>query len=153
MVFEIDTGIEIGTIAFTENLSEDNIGRIDFGGKLGQCKVIVHTKEGQVPHFHLKSKGKDRVCVCIYSNQYFQHGKNDGSLNSSQRQELDEWMSKPYIDKDHPEEEDKDYTNWVKTKEVWEENNPKCLFPKESKVAKQPDYSTMDSTYNENLAK
>ena len=84
---DLDLGNEI--------LDEHKLGDTDLKYKLWTCGIYVYNNEGQIPHFHIKSKDKKwECCVEIYRPMYFNHGSKQGKLNNKQCELLDEWMSK-----------------------------------------------------------
>ena len=84
---DLDLGNEI--------LDEHKLGDTNLKYKLGTCGIYVYNKEGQIPHFHIKSKDKKwECCVEIYRPLYFNHGSKQGKLNNNQCELLDTWMNK-----------------------------------------------------------
>ena len=87
LIGELDLGNEI--------LDEQKLGDTNLKYKLGTCGIYVYNKEGQIPHFHIKSKDKKwECCVEIYRPLYFNHGSKQGKLNNNQCELLDTWMNK-----------------------------------------------------------
>lgn len=124
----------IGIINFSESvLSEGSVGSINLGKRIGACKVYVYPNEGPVPHFHLLSESNDfESCICIYSNNYFDHGSKIGILNSKQRKELNDWLKS-----DASEYSTVKGTYWDLIAVAWRMNNGDKYIPK---VQKMPDY-------------
>lgn len=76
-------------------LEESFIGELDLKYKLGICGIYVYNSEGQIPHFHIKSKNNNwECCIEIYKPLYFDHGIQQRNLNNKQCKLLDKWMSK-----------------------------------------------------------
>ena len=87
LIGEIDFGNEI--------LDEQKLGGVNLKSKLGTCGIYVYNNEGQIPHFHIKSKNNDwECCIEIYRPLYFNHGTKQGRLNNKQCELLDEWLKK-----------------------------------------------------------
>ena len=86
----------IGEINFeNEILDEQKLGDLNLKSKLGTCGIYVYNNEGQIPHFHIKSKSGDwECCVEIYKPLYFNHRSKQGKLNNKQCELLDIWMNK-----------------------------------------------------------
>ena len=77
LIGELDLGNEI--------LDEQKLGDTNLKSKLGTCGIYVYNKEGQIPHFHIKSKDKKwECCVEIYRPLYFNHGSKQAKLNNKQ---------------------------------------------------------------------
>lgn len=55
----------IGDIEFLSPLSEVEIiakrNSLNFGGKIGKCKVEVYGNERTIPHFHIQSKADKKL--------------------------------------------------------------------------------------------
>ena len=84
---DLDLGNEI--------LDEHKLGDTNLKYKLGTCGIYVYNNEGQIPHFHIKSKDKKwECCIEIYRPLYFNHGSKQGKLNNKQCELLDTWMNK-----------------------------------------------------------
>ena len=84
---DLDLGNEI--------LDEQKLGDVNLKSKLGTCGIYVYNKEGQIPHFHIKSKNNEwECCIEIYRPLYFNHGTKQGRLNNKQCELLDTWMNK-----------------------------------------------------------
>ena len=76
-------------------LEESFIGELDLKYKLGICGIYVYNNEGQIPHFHIKTKNNNlECCIEIYKPLYFDHGIQQRNLNNKQCKLLDKWMSK-----------------------------------------------------------
>ncbi len=104
----------IGSFNINENLNEETVGNINFGGQLGECTVHVYSDEGQIPHVHVESKsGKFETCVCLNTNKHFIHGKyKDKFTNGKQKKAFDEFMNAP--SKENP-----DMKNWEVSSMSW----------------------------------
>ena len=132
----------IGYIEFAESINEQEIGnkntRINFGKKVGPVKIEVYGSEGAIPHFHIIGVNSNfQSCICIYSANYFAHGgKYRDTLNSKQRELLNEWLKEMNLDADK--------TNWATIVMVWKMANKDCKFSEKRKVSTQPDYSKID---------
>ena len=84
---DLDIGNEI--------LDEQKLGDVNLKSKLETCGIYVYNKEGQIPHFHIKSKNNEwECCIEIYRPLYFNHGTKQGKLNNNQCELLDTWMNK-----------------------------------------------------------
>ena len=84
---DLDLGNEI--------LDEHKLGDTNLKYKLGTCGIYVYNNEGQIPHFHIKTKNNEwECCVEIYRPLYFNHGTKQGKLNNKQCELLDTWMNK-----------------------------------------------------------
>ena len=84
---DLDLGNEI--------LDEHKLGDANLKSKLETCGIYVYNNEGQIPHFHIKTKDKKwECCIEIYRPLYFNHGTKQGRLNNKQCELLDAWMSK-----------------------------------------------------------
>ena len=99
MIHESGSKAYAGTVELTsiadEFLNEMYGGNLSIGSKIGFCEVFVGDNEGQIPHFHIKTKDKKwECCIEIYRPLYFNHGSKQGKLNNKQCELLDEWMSK-----------------------------------------------------------
>ena len=133
----------IGTINFTESINEQEVGnkdtRTNFGKKIGEVKIEVYGGEGAIPHFHIVGvNSKFQSCVCIHSPNYFAHGgKYKDTLNSKQRETLNNWLKESNILFNT-------FSNWETINRIWEGSNPNCKFPDSRKVDIQPDYSKME---------
>lgn len=125
----------IGEIDFTENVfNEDEIGRTMFKD-LGMCKILVYGGERTIEHFHIESPKGYSICICIYTAHYFAHGTHKDILNSSQKKQLNKWMS----------QENSKYltTNWKAIESEWWRHNGN---PKDRpKNPVQPDYSQLQN--------
>lgn len=87
LIGELDLGNEI--------LDEQKLGDANLKSKLGTCEIYIYNNEGQIPHFHIKSKNNDwECCIEIYRPLYFNHGTKQGKLNNKQCELLDTWMNK-----------------------------------------------------------
>ena len=76
-------------------LEESFIGDVNLKYKLGICGIYVYNNEGQIPHFHIKTKNNNwECCIEIYKPLYFDHGIQQGKLNNKQCELLDTWMNK-----------------------------------------------------------
>lgn len=65
----------------------DNLPKID------KIKIHVYENEGTIPHFHIDSiDGKFKRCICIYDNNYFDHGKYQDKLANDQAKALDQLL-------------------------------------------------------------
>ena len=141
----MEKGIEIGSITFKDDFYESieiSKGTHRFNTKrIGECKIEVYPKEGQIPHFHIFNKDHSfESCIRIYDNHYFSHGgKYRSILSAFQAKELDYWLRL------QNSRSDKVNSNWEFAKETWEFNNLNCIFPQNKKVSIQPDYSKMNS--------
>ena len=141
----MEKGIEIGIITFKDDFYksiEISKGTHRFNTKrIGECKIEVYPKEGQIPHFHIFNKDHSfESCIRIYDNHYFSHGgKYRSILSTTQAKELDYWLRL------QNSRSNKDISNWEFAKETWEFNNLNCRFPQNKKVSIQPDYSKMNS--------
>ena len=80
-------------INFDDIIIEDNVSKLNLK-RLGECKILIYSNEGPLPHFHLQSKNDEfKTCICIYSAHYFAHGEAyRGTLNSGQRNQLDAYL-------------------------------------------------------------
>lgn len=116
-----------------EFLHELSPGDITFT-KLGFCSIDVYPNEGQIPHFHIKSKSENwETCIEIYRSKYFTHGSKIGKLNGKQSRLLNEWLQKPNIDYGN-------ISNWKLIHNFWrDQGNPMKNVPKN--IIKQPDYT------------
>lgn len=126
----------IGTINLGNfNINENTLGVAHFGSGLGDCKIQVFNNEGPIPHFHITNESKNfHCCPCIYEPVYFNHGVKVDRLDSSQRKELNQWLSKQ--NKFVPTS-----TNWEMIAAAWQMlENPTKNIPKN---AKQPDYTQL----------
>ena len=112
---ELDLGNEI--------LDEQKLGDTNLKYKLGTCGIYVYNKEGQIPHFHIKSKDKKwECCVEIYRPLYFNHGSKQGKLNNKQCELLDEWLKKKTFQFN--------ITNWENISLSWDNSqNPSINVP------------------------
>lgn len=156
MMQNLANAIYVGTIDLDKGfINEDNVGNVNLG-LLGLCSVIIRSNDpGNVPHFHIISTKGIEICVCIYSNQYFNHGYYTAQFsNSLQKKNLNDWLSivRPFT---HDTKIAKTITksNWQHIRFLWNKYNPDCKFPDELKCQYQPDYSTMSTTFNPNLIK
>ena len=87
LIGELDLGNEI--------LDEQKLGDTNLKSKLVTCGIYVYNKEGQIPHFHIKSKNNEwECCIEIYRPLYFNHGSKQCKLNNKQCELLDTWMNK-----------------------------------------------------------
>ena len=129
----IDDSI-IGIIEFEDITLEQIVGLPNLK-KMGKCEVHVYSNEGPVPHFHLKSNNGNEICICIFDNRYFTHGKYTGTLSSIQRKQLNDWLNQPL-------KFDPRINNWESIRITWFQSNntPDYLFKKYNSI-KQPDYS------------
>lgn len=127
----------IGTIEFKDVTLEQIVGSPNLK-KMGSTKIHVYGGEGKnIPHFHLISNNGNEICVCIFDNRYFTHGKYTGTLSSVQRKQLNDWLNEhsifaPSID------------NWEMIRAIWFQSNetPEYISKKFMRI-KQPDYSNI----------
>ena len=102
--------------------------------KLQNCKVYIHTAEGPIPHFHIRSlhTNQEEICIELKEPKYFVHGAK--FENNSQCKDLYDWCTrKP--------SKYKGLTNWERLCYEWNRSVPngqKINFEYE----KQPDYVT-----------
>ena len=104
-------------------LEELHIGDVNLKYKLGVCGIYVYNNEGEIPHFHIRSKNIDwECCVEIYKPLYFYHGIQQRNLNNKQCKLLDKWLKK----KSSPF----DITNWESISLSWDNSeNPSTNVP------------------------
>ena len=139
MIHESGSKAYAGTVELTsiadEFLNEMYGGNLSIGSKIGFCEVFVGDNEGQIPHFHIKSKSvKWECCLELYRNRYFSHGSKIWKLNSKQCKILDNWLRQKSTINPF-----KDLTNWEVLCGFWlAQNNPKTNVPSNPKM---PDYS------------
>ena len=138
---------KVGEIYFsTDYLNEVNIGdkkafpnfKNSFNGK---CTIEVFGDEGEyIPHFHIKSiDRKFSCCIYIFDNRFFEHGKNNDTLNKKDWKILDTWLrniNTKYQDK----------TNWETIVMIWDSI---YYTDYSNKDTPQPDYTTI-KPYKEN---
>ena len=112
---DLDLGNEI--------LDEHKLGDANLKSKLGTCGIYVYNNEGQIPHFHIKSKNNEwECCVEIYRPLYFNHGSKQGKLNNKQCELLDEWLKKKVFPFN--------ITNWESISLSWDNSqNPSTNVP------------------------
>ena len=139
-----DTKFLIGEIVFNEDYSTINEAevidnqRYNPGGSIGECKIEVYSREGDIPHFYVFNKnGSFDTCIKIYSAEYFHHEGHNGVFNSSKdRKELNKWLKKR-------NKILRNSTNWEIIVYMWESANPECSFPILQKTNIQPDYTKL----------
>lgn len=130
----------VGIVDFSDIITEEEIiGSKRFKpSSIGECKIMVYGKEGDIPHFHIESKNKKfECCVKIYSAEYFSHNKYIDILSTRQSKQLNTWM----------EEINRNYfglTNWQAVVVAWKLANPEYRFPDKDKVIYQPDYGYLN---------
>jgi hypothetical protein len=112
---DLDLGNEI--------LDEQKLGDVNLKSKLGTCGIYVYNNEGQIPHFHIKTKDKKwECCIEIYRPLYFYHGTKQGKLNNKQCELLNEWLKKKVFPFD--------ITNWENISLSWDNSeNPSTNVP------------------------
>ena len=115
LIGELDLGNEI--------LDEQKLGDVNLKSKLGTCGIYVYNNEGQIPHFHIKSKNNDwECCIEIYRPLYFNHGSKQGKLNNKQCELLDVWLKKKVFSFN--------ITNWESISLSWDNSqNPSTNVP------------------------
>lgn len=113
--------------------------------KILNYQIFVYNNEGPIPHFHvIDLSGNNRykdVCICIYSANYFSHGKHNDILNNKELKILDNFLRVSMGEK---------ITNWDYISFVWKNNNPEMVkkYPNFYKTI-QPNYTNI-STFVEN---
>ena len=123
-------------LSFDSSLEEGSVGRKSIDG-IGLCTIHIYSGERTIPHFHIESNdGKFICCVCILKPNYFIHPGKEGTLNSKQCKELDEFLRSEY--KGAPFIKGK-ITIWQMICIEWNNNNPKYAF-EITKNTTQPDY-------------
>lgn len=120
----------------TEEEISDQNNRPNFKKGINKCKVEVYSGEGPNPHFHLFNLSGDfHMCALIYSANYFSHGgKYTDTLNSNQREILNNWLDEKNKDNDN-------ITNWEAIALKWNNFNPRWAINMIGKI--KPDYSDM----------
>lgn len=86
MIYDISK-VNIGKINFNEiSLKEDKVekeSKYPNFPKIGEMVVEVYNLEGNnIPHFHINGQGKS-ICIQIYDNRYFKHGKHKDTFTNS----------------------------------------------------------------------
>lgn len=131
----------IGVINFGNfGINEQTVGISHFGKGIGNCKIQVFNNEGSIPHFHITNESKNfSCCVCIYEPLYFNHGKHQDKLDSTNRKKLQKWLQSPCQKKSVNGK----LTNWEYISSCWDslENNMNEV----PKRPMQPDYSNMEN--------
>ena len=112
---DLDLGNEI--------LDEQKLGDVNLKSKLGTCGIYVYNNEGQIPHFHIKTKNNNwECCIEIYKPLYFDHGIQQRNLNNKQCELLDEWLKKKVFTFN--------ITNWENISLSWDNSqNPLTNVP------------------------
>ena len=133
----------VGTIKFETNildtLIEGQVGPKARIPKIGECKIEIYGNEGSIPHFHIFNTNKSfETCICIYSNNYFVHGKYKDTLNEKQVNQLANWLKSP-------NDKNNKITNWEAVELAWDFANRECKFP-DNKKKGMPDYTKLNDT-------
>ncbi len=105
-------------------------------GYVGKFKIIVWSNEGgNIPHFHIvdtSTLGRSfHTCVKIEVPEYFHHEGKTGTLNSSQRKALVDFLKKPF---------DEDTSNWEYLIMTWNINGSGKRLSKKMPI---PDYTKL----------
>ena len=105
-------------------LRSDIFGMARVGYVSNKYEIYVNTNDaGSIPHFHYRDStdwDKFHTCICIESATYFIHGNKQDTLNSKQKQQLQEFMqSKVQLSK----YADKFTNNWELVCFLWDMNN------------------------------
>lgn len=135
MIYDISK-VNIGKINFNEiSLKEDKVekeSKYPNFPKIGEMVVEVYNLEGNnIPHFHINGQGKS-ICIQIYDNRYFKHGKHkDTFTNSKQEKYLDSWL------RQRNSKYNNGKSNWEIIRDMWES------FTKFRLDIPQPDYTTI----------
>ena len=147
----MENEIEVGTKSFIVEYNSTS-GEEDFdfiteakenSGKEGFKVEIGAEIEVPIPHCHVNINTGKRVCVCIYSNNYFTHNGNSGAkFTPIEKKIFDKWVHAKYLSND-PAENVED-SNWYHLKTEWETRNPDCTFPESEKVESIPNYKDME---------
>ena len=129
-----------GEIDFSNCLNEAEYGRLGVSS-LGVCKVFINDGEGPLAHFHIETLDKDfQACICIYTPNYFDHGRYRDTFNTAQRKDLNKWLS--------------EYNNgekitwWEAIEMMWYIMNPDQNYAKTRPTPDkriQPDYTQLKS--------
>ena len=139
----MEKGIEIGSITFKDDFYESieiSKGTHRFNTKrIGECKIEVYPKEGQIPHFHIFNKDHSfESCIRIFEPEYLDHnGKYTDTLTYDQCKKLNEWMNSisiifPY-----------DIINWRELDVAWSGANDYDFTEKEKSIKQPPDYTKL----------
>ena len=106
-------------------------------GNVGNFQISVFGGERNIPHFHFfNTQTKEKGCIKILTCEYFKHGKYTAELNSGERKDLQNFLSKSTDDEIYKE----GTTNFKVICHEWNKNNP------ENKIdinTKQPDYKQL----------
>lgn len=119
------------------------IGKLNLGGRLGECLVSVHSSEDDTAHFHISNDEND-IKICIFENKYF--GDDNYKLDNS---ELDNLQSFLKGTNDNMPElyEYRKISIWDRIKSAWEfENNYYSDYKEKDNIDNytQPDYTKME---------
>jgi len=153
---DFDGIIDMGIIEFSDILTEETIDsnhKLQLSGGVGACRIVLHYKEGDIPHFHIESiskgQGGDKLidaCIRLDTNEYFDHPGHEGILNSKQCKQLEKWLN----GKMNWDEKDEN-GNIIKREKVtrWEFMKRSCKGSENNNVnpitiGSKPDYNTIN---------
>ena len=129
-------GIVIATIDFSDCIDESISTNL---GTLGRCEIKIYGNEGQIPHFHIKSRTTDKeICVCIFEPKYFNHNPKHTTLSRKEKNTLNEVLSDTY-------QYDKSKNLWKAIRDEWIQanNDHDYEHKKDAMKVDKPDYSKM----------
>jgi len=136
----------IGEFTFEDDIVVENnsplFNQITYKKKTYNYQIYIYDSEGPIPHFHVvditnnsRSGNGNRykdVCICIYSANYFSHGKHDDKFNNKELKALDSFLRTSL---------DQNNTKWDYIRLVWKNNNPDM-------VQKYPQYYLSENDPN-----
>lgn len=105
-------------------------------------KLMVYVNSddsGSIPHFHIvdeTTRGKEfNTCVRIEKAQYFTHSNKQDRLNTTQRKQLQKFLSQPF------KRSKFNGTNWEFIVMSWNDNNSNSNVDEK---LKQPNYTNIE---------
>lgn len=106
-------------------------------GNFGEYRIYVYSGERNIAHFHFINRHTGAEgCIKILTNEYYQHGGHNATLNSRERKELVKFLKAT-------SKQGSAWTNYQAICFAWNICNDNYMLPGDSSKIKMPDYENM----------